>query len=139
MIESLDHSRPTPADSGRQRKNAATVAALALAVGKPVRVAARQAGIGERTMYSWMRRPTFQRKVAELRERLVSEAVGRMSRAMAGAARMLVRLLRSEDEVVRLKAASAILLLGVRVREHGELGRRVLDIEERLSGSGGTA
>jgi hypothetical protein len=78
-------SRLTAADLGRQRRQAAEVAALALAVGKSVRTAAQVAGVGERTLYSWMKRPVFQRRVDELRERLVSEAVGRLGKAMTGA------------------------------------------------------
>jgi hypothetical protein len=134
MGDTATDSQQAPADPGRQRRHAAGVAALALAVGKPVRAAATRAGIGERTLYTWLKRPTFRRRVAELRERLVAEAVGRLSRAMAGAAWVLVRLLRSEDEATRLRAARAILELGVKVREHGELERRLAELEESLGG-----
>jgi hypothetical protein len=141
MGDTATDSRQAPADPGRQRRQAAGVAALALAVGKPVRTAAQEAGVGERTLYSWLRQPVFKGRVSELRERLISEAVGRLSRAMAAAVQVLVRLLKSEDEVTRLRAARAILELGVQVREHGELGPRLQAIEDRLAASevGGTA
>ena len=137
MGDTATDYRQAPADPGRQRRQAAGVAALALAVGKPVRIAATQAGVGERTLYTWMQRPAFKRRVAGLRERLVAEAVGRLSKAMAGAARVLVRLLRSEDETVRMKAATAILHMSIRVREHGELERRVAELEESFGGRDG--
>lgn len=130
-------SRPAPADPGRQRKQAVGVAALALAVGKPVRTAAREAGVGERTIYRWLKKSAFKRRVAELRERLVSEAVGRLGRAMTGAARVLVELLRSEDEAIKLKAATAIIQLGVKLREHGEVERRLSELEELFGGDDG--
>lgn len=122
----------TPADSGspgRQRKQAADLAATALAAGKPVRLAAAEAGIGERTLYSWMRKESFKRRVAQLRARLVSAAIGRLSKSMGSAAVVLARLMKSPDEQVRLRASKAILDIGGKLTQVEELQRRVEALE----------
>jgi transposase-like protein len=124
----------TPEDSGRQRKQAAGVAALALATGKTVREAARKAGIGETTLYKWLRKPAFKARVTELRERMVAEAVGKLSRGMAGAAATLERLLKSKDERVKLAAAKAILDSAVKVRDQADLADRLAAVEAALKG-----
>lgn len=122
----------TPADSGRQRKQAATVAAVALAGGATVRSAARKAKLGERTLYSWLRKPVFKARVNALRARLVTEAVGHLSKDMTAASGVLRKLLRSETETTRLKAARAILELATKLRESEEMEQRIADLEARL-------
>lgn len=132
--------RQTPADPGRSaqaaRAQAATVAALAVAAGKAIAMAAAEAGIGERTLYTWLTKPAFKRRVDELRGRLVSEAVGKLSKSMSGAAEVLEKLLRSRDEGTRLKASRAILELAVRLRDHDEMARRLAELERRLDEGG---
>jgi len=132
--------RQTPADPGRSsqaaRAQAATVAALAVAAGKPIATAAAEAGIGERTLYTWLRKTEFKRRVDELRDRLVSEAVGKLSKSMGSAADVLEKLLRSRDEGTRLKSSRAILELAVRLRDHDEMARRLADLERRLDEGG---
>lgn len=130
-----DPNRQTPADSGRQRKQAAGVAALSLATGMTVRAAAKRAKVGERTLYSWLRKPAFKRRVNELRNRLVSESIGKLSKSMSSAAGVLEKLLRSKKEETRLRAARAILELATKLRESEELERRVAELELQAKGA----
>ena len=58
------------------RKNAL---ALALAVGKTIKQAARAAGVSERTAQMWWTEPDFKARVAELRGEMVSRALGSMT------------------------------------------------------------
>jgi hypothetical protein len=131
------HAGRRRADSGRQRKQAAGVAALALATGRTVREAADTAGVGERTLYRWLRKPAFRKRVNELRGRMVSEAVGTLSKSMGHAARALDKLLRSRDKKVKLAAAKAILELATKLRASEELERRLDELEQLLDGREG--
>lgn len=125
-------SQQEPAANGRVR--AAEVAALQLALGQPVARAARKAQIGERTLFAWLKKPAFKRKVCELRGRLVQESIGRLSKDMAAASDVLRKLLKSKAEATRLKAATAIITLATKLRESEELEQRLADLEERLAG-----
>ena len=133
-----DADRQTPADGGRSsggdpRAQAATVAALALAVGKTVAEAAAEAGIGERTLYSWRRKTSFKRRVDELRSALVGAAVGRLSMNMGAASDALVALLKNRNPMVKLRASRAVIELGTKLRESEELAERLADIEAQLA------
>lgn len=106
-------------------------AAIALAAGHPLRVAAKQSGAGQRTIKTWTATvPAFGRRVAELRSEMTNRALGRLADGMAGAADTLGFLARKgKSETVRLGAARAILELGNRLREAVELEARIAALE----------
>jgi hypothetical protein len=106
-------------------------AALALAGGHPLRIAARESGAGERTIKTWTATvPAFCRRVAELRSEMTTRALGRLADGMASAADTLGYLSRKgKSETVRLGAARAILELGNKLREAVELESRISALE----------
>jgi len=106
-------------------------AALALAAGHPLRVAAKQSGAGERTIKTWSATvPAFGRRIAELRAEMTGRALGRLADGMAGAADTLGFLSRKgKSETVRLGAARAVLELGNKLREAVELEARIAALE----------
>jgi hypothetical protein len=108
-------------------------AAVALASGRSVRVAARSAGIGERTLHRWRTEPPFVERVRDLQAELLRRAVGRLSQAMPQAAAMLRKLLASGNERVQLAAASKLLESGLKLREHLDLEERLCELERRLN------
>jgi hypothetical protein len=125
-----------PADDGHdrgKRRQAAEAAALALAAGKTYAAAAEKAGIGERTLYRWAKRPAFKRQVAELRGRLISTAVGKLSKSMTAAAKVMTGLLKSDDENVRHKAARSVLELTTKLRDSEELDQRISELERHAA------
>ena len=124
---------PTPADDCGKRGHAAGVAALAVAVGKTVAASAAEAGIGERTLYTWLKRPAFKARVSAVREAMVSEAVGKVSADMGRAAGVLGKLLASRSEDVRFRAAAKLIELGVKLRDHDDLARRLAELEGRVN------
>jgi hypothetical protein len=108
-------------------------AALALAGGLSLRQAARQCGVGQRTVFRWHTDPAFRQRFAQLRTQLFDRAVGRLSRLGGKAARELGNLLASADERTRLGAAKAILALGCQVRDAEEITQRLEELERRLA------
>jgi hypothetical protein len=67
--------------------------------------------------------------VSQLRGRVFDRATGRLCREAGKAADVLASLLDSEDEGVRHRAAKTILETASRLRDAGELERRLLDLE----------
>src|SRR4051794_13862781 len=94
--------------------------AILLASGRSVKDAAVEAGIGERTAHTWLDDPAYRAFIAELRGRMLNEAVGKLTDATGAAADELRRLLKDEAASIRLRAATAILDALVKVREHTE-------------------
>jgi hypothetical protein len=105
-------------------------AALALARGCTLRVAAEESGAGERTLKTWTATvPAFTRRIAQLRAEMTSQALGRMIDGMSEAADTLRRLLRAKSRTVRLGAARALIELGTKLRETVELEERIAALE----------
>jgi len=77
----------------------------ALAGGMSVRASAEAAGMTERTAYRRWAQPEVRREVAALRALVLQEAIGRLTAGSTRAAEVVLGLLDSEDEKVRLAAA----------------------------------
>jgi transposase-like protein len=109
------------------------LAALSLATGSTWGEAARAAGAGETTLWTWAKEvPAFKARIAELRAEIVSGALGRLIDNMTSAADTLGYLTRkAKNEQVRLGAARALIELSLRVREATELEDRIRALEER--------
>lgn len=113
--------------------------ALALASGVGVNAAAEQFEMSRKTVQRWLKRPGFRRVVAELRGQLVETALGRMADHMTRSADALGALLDADDLGVRLRAARAVLGLGLRMRDSVEIAERVRELEEELARKQGVA
>ena len=121
--------------AGSGRHNADLTLAVALASGLTQEQAARQAGVSERTVTRRLADPAFRQQVAEARAETVSRTAARLTAGGLAATTALLRLLSAESESVRLGAARAILDLGTKMREAGELEERLARLEERLNGA----
>lgn len=91
------------------RRDITDLLAAHLAAGATIKDAARELGIGEKTARRRWADPAFKARVAELRREMTTRAVGRLADRMAAAADVLGALLDSPAEMVRLRAAVAIL------------------------------
>jgi HEAT repeat protein len=107
--------------------------ALLLASGRSIKDVAAEGGAGERTVYCWLAEDGFRALVAELRGRLLNQAVGKLADAASAAADELRKLLADESPAIRLRAAVAILDAAVKTREHAELAEQVAELERRLA------
>jgi hypothetical protein len=129
--------RPTEThESGPWNARQERVAAL-LASGSTIRDTAVESGAGERTIHSWLDDPAYRAFVGGLRDRILAETIGRLTRAATRAATVLEGLLEAESEGVRLRAALGLIDAMIKAREHGELSARVTELEAQLSTSGG--
>ena len=101
-------------------------------MGGTVREVAAVAGVGERTIRSWLKNQLFVRRVARLRAEAVAAGVNRLADGMSRATGVLMELLNSEDDRVKLTAAKSVIELGLKAREVLELDARIDQLEEQL-------
>jgi hypothetical protein len=88
--------------------------------------AAEKAGVSEMSLRRWQQNPDFRAAYHEARRQVVEKAVSQLQQSSWAASTTLVRLLGSESDSVRLRAAQTILDLANK-------GLEMLDFEERLS------
>ena len=104
---------------------------IALASGVAVAEAASKANMSERTAFRRLQDPDFQRRLSQLRGQMQTQAMGMLARIASDAAATLEDLMgQDRPPTVRLGAARAILDLGGRLREQGEVEARLTAIEQ---------
>ena len=113
--------------------------ALVLAAGATVTAAAAELGISRKTVQRKLAKPVFRRRVAELRAQLFGEALGRIADSLTRATDSLAALLDSNDPAVRLRAAAAILSLGMKMRDSVDVSDRLSELEAELARKQGYA
>ena len=88
--------------------------------------AAEKAGVGEVTLYRWLKLDDFMAAYREARREVVEKAVAQLQQSSWAASTTLIRLLGSGSDSVRLRAAQTIL-------DQANKGVELLDFEERLA------
>lgn len=106
--------------------------AMALARGMTQAAAARLVGLNERTVRRKLEGREFKSLVAELRSRMVSEAVGLLAADSAPAVKRLRRLVRSKDESIQLQAIKLVVQALVKLGSFADLNDRMTELEARL-------
>jgi len=110
------------------------VACLVLA--SSVSAAAKEAGVGRRSITRWLQEDAFRAELERTRAIIFNEAMGRLQDVMAESVSVLARLLRSKDHGIRLSAARAALSLGLKAKEYVDLAERVKRLEDIIEGDG---
>lgn len=87
--------------------------------------AAVKAGVSERTVRAWLRRPGFRSRYRAARREAVEFAVGRLQRAAAEAVDTLTANLKAKRASDRNRAAALVL-------EHANRGVELADVLERV-------
>ena len=105
--------------------------AMLLVAGFPIVQAAREAGVGPRTIHNWLAKSEYRAYINKLRSNFVDEALGRLTVAATRAVDTLVGLLQSPTPSIRLRSATSILDLLIKIRGHKELIERIAGIEEK--------
>lgn len=108
------------------------LAALAAAAGRPARECAAVAGVCERTIRRWNRKPSFVAMVERLRDQLLSDTMGRLLATNGQAVDALSSLLVSEQDNVKLGAAGRLLELTLRARHQLNLQKQIEEIQDQI-------
>jgi hypothetical protein len=108
--------------------------ARALATGATVVGWAKENHIRERTAYRWASSREVIDEVKAIRRAALEQAIGRLSGNANDAAEQINRLAKeAASESVRLGAARAVLAELMTVSSYAALGRRMAEIERRLT------
>jgi hypothetical protein len=113
---------------------------IALAAGSSVAEAARQSGVGARTIHRWLDDADFVAKVDSERAAVIGQATSKLGAASQRAVDVLAELL--DDPLlptVRLSAAKAVLDGLLRLRQEFVTEARLAAIEARLAKPAGGA
>jgi hypothetical protein len=96
--------------------------------------AAQQTGIGETTLWRWMKNESFQMEYREAKRRLVDSAISRLSQAASGAVDTLVEIMRDKGGPAssRVSAAKAVLEAAVKAIELESIEQRLTALEKQL-------
>jgi len=103
--------------------------ALALASGKSGGQVAEEFGISRKTVQRQLAKPEFRQLVAKYRDDLISTALNRMANSMTEAVDVLAVHLKAELPTHKLRAARAIVTLGLRLRDSVDLTNRIETLE----------
>jgi hypothetical protein len=108
---------------------------LALLVRPTIQAAAEATGIGQRTLYRWLKEPAFKRAYREARREAVSQAVAQLQQAAAGAVTTLSAIVQDANApaAVRVSAAKTVLELALKGQEQADLEHRLAALEEATS------
>jgi hypothetical protein len=119
--------------AGLTRKQDETIAVL-LAV-PTIAEAARQVGVGERTLFRWLHTDSaFQAAYREARRDAVQQAIARIQQATSTAVTTLEAVMRDSDKPSssRVSAAKGVLELALKAIEFDDLEARVSALEAAL-------
>lgn len=119
-----------------QRDDADEILIAALATGRTVVGAGRQAGVSESTVRRRMADPEFARRVSDFRGQIVSGVVGRLLDLMGKAMDRLEVLVDDKDGKLALGAVREIFASGFKGHQLVDLQERLERIESRLGGAG---
>ena len=110
------------------------LAIAALIEQSTVQQAAKTAGIGQATLFRWLRDPAFQSAYRDAKRRVVDQAIGRLQRASSEAVDTLreVMLDAEKPPSARVACARAILDFAVKAVELDDLTTRMEILEQRV-------
>ncbi|MBX9677756.1 MAG: hypothetical protein K2X38_03250 [Gemmataceae bacterium] len=109
----------------------------ALVCGASVEAAARKAGISRRTAFRRLKDQRVVQRLKTARLEVVKRAAGLLAAGSLEAVKTLMELLApGVAPATRLGAARAIIELGVKLRESGEMEERLAALEAQLAAKG---
>ena len=114
-------------------------AIAALLTQRNVEEAAREAGIGTRTLLRWMQIPEFQRAYRDARRAAFGQAIARLQQGTSAAATTLLKTMidPATPASVKVRAAEAIFNHAAKAIEIEDIEARVSELERTNQKAGG--
>ena len=113
--------------------------AIAALLSKPsIPEAAKVVGIGERTLWRWLKDDDFKKEYQEARNQIVIQAIAQVQDGLTEAVKTLRKIMTNDDAPAsaRVSAAKAMLDIGVKSIDVEDLETRISHIEQQLNGGG---
>src|SRR5262249_24910707 len=114
-------------------ENKDVLLAAELAAGKSSAASARELDMSPTTVKRRLRDPAFRRLVAEIRNEMLSEALGRMVDKITGGVERVGALLDNEEPAIQLRAFVALMTFGLRLREAVDFDDQIRELREGLA------
>lgn len=113
-------------------------AIAALLTQRNIEDAARQAGIGGRTLIRWLKLPEFQTAYREARRAAFGQSIARLQQAASAAATTLLKIMVDPNAPAscRLRAADSVLFHAAKAIEIEDIEARVTELERAAEASG---
>jgi transposase-like protein len=107
-------------------------AIAALLSASSITAAAKEAGLGEKTLRRWLKDEGFKRALDEARREVLAQTIANLLRASSRAVNVLIGLLESEAEGIRLRAALGLVDRAMEMVAYLNLETRLESVEEQL-------
>src|SRR5918997_1527931 len=111
-------------------------ALVALLTEPTISAAAKKAGIGERTLHTWLSEGDFATACPTARRQAVGQAIGRLQQVSSKAVDALLEVIDTEytpaTPAVRVSAASKILDLAMKAVELEDLAERIAALGQKM-------
>jgi|GEM_PF-3581576 len=108
------------------------IAITSLATGQSVKIASEKSGIPYRTLHRRWSDENFKREISEARRQLIESSLGKLVDSTGDAVDALRRLLKSNNENVRLNSCKIILGTMMQLRTQIEFDARISTLEVYL-------
>jgi transposase len=92
----------------------------------------KHARVSKVTVYEWLKQEAFRQELKRQRDELIRGALDNLKANVSKATETLVKLLDSESESIKARAAEDIIEFAQKALEHEELEKRIEALEERL-------
>ena len=106
--------------------------AMLLASGASINDAAEKAGVCRKTVERRLADPDFRGLIADFHGQLIAAALGEMAGHLTKAARVVAELLDAPEPHTRLRAARAMFLFTLRLRDSVELADQINQVKAEL-------
>ena len=92
--------------------------------------ACKRAKVSKVTVYAWLKQENFRQELKRQRDELIRGALDSLKANITKATETLVKLLDSESEPIKARAAEDIIEFAQKALEHEELEKRIEALEE---------
>jgi predicted DNA-binding protein YlxM (UPF0122 family) len=97
----------------------------------------KRAKVSKAAVYEWLKNESFKAELKRQRDELIRGALYSLKANVSKATRTLVKLLDSESESIKARAAEDILEFTIKAIEREELEKRIEALEARIGQQGG--
>ena len=125
----MNSNKPNGTDKSLTEKQLASIPVILAS--KNYAEGVKKAKIGKTTFYKWLKTPEFKQELDFQRKQLVTQALSILRTSTGKAVQVLIKLLDSDNEMIRLKTAITILEFTERFQEQEEIIERIRILEEK--------
>ena len=131
-------NRPGSGGTGKEELSPQQERAIVALLHQPgLTAAAKEAGVGKTTLWTWMQQPAFREAYRRARREAYAAAVARLQQVAGEAVETLREVMndKSHQGAARVGAAKAVLDYAVKAAEVEDLSAKVEELEAKVGGA----